>query len=307
MEVLMMKKTSPTKKGLLLTNAYYSPEGAKHQAKRLKQEFKKLGVTLDVKKNNFFACYLDNSCDLVKHIKDYDFCIYLNKDKYISRLLEQSGLKLFNSHQAIVDCDDKMETFIKLAGHNIPVPITLPGLLCHSKSEPLKKSTIKFVEKTLGYPLIMKSSYGSYGTGIHKIDNRDQLIEHMEQLKMRPHLYQQYIPSSYGKDIRVMLIGHKVVSAMVRQSTDDFRSNLALGGTATPYTLPKELNTLCVKVSKVLNLDFCGIDVLFGEDNNYYICEVNSNAHFKGSESATSINIAGKYAKYIYDKMYTKK
>lgn len=301
------QQKSIPKRGLLLTNAYHSPAGAKHQAKRLKQEFKKLGVILDVKPNDFFARYLDNACELMNHSKEYDFCIYLNKDKYISKLLEQSGLKLFNCHQAIVDCDDKMETFIKLSGHHIPVPMTLPGLLCHNKSIGVKKRTIKFVEKTLGYPLIMKSSYGSYGTGVHKIDNRDELVECMEKLKMRPHLYQQYIPSSYGKDIRVMMVGHKIVSAIIRQSKDDFRSNLALGGKATPTTLSKELKNLCIKVSKILNLDFCGIDILFGEEGKYYICEVNSNAHFKGSEKATGINIAGAYANYIHDKIYLKK
>ena len=109
--------------------------------------------------------------------------------------------------------------------------------------------------------------------------------------------------SSFGRDIRVIVIGGQCVAAMIRQSNGDFRSNLELGGVGTPMTPSTELKTLCEKVAFVLHLDYCGIDVLFGE-NGYLICEVNSNAFFGGIESVTHINIAERYAKYICSVMY---
>ena len=109
--------------------------------------------------------------------------------------------------------------------------------------------------------------------------------------------------SSFGRDIRVIVIGGQCVAAMIRQSNGDFRSNLELGGVGIPMTPSPELKTLCERVAAVLRLDYCGIDVLFGE-NGYLICEVNSNAFFGGIESVTHINVAERYARYICSAMY---
>ena len=64
---------------------------------------------------------------------------------------------------------------------------------------------------------------------------------------------------------------------MQRKSNSDFRSNIELGGEGECYAIDAKLNDICVRTAKILNLDYCGIDVLFGE-NGYLVCEVNSNA-----------------------------
>lgn len=151
--------------------------------------------------------------------------------------------------------------------------------------------------------MIVKTSYGSLGKGVYKADNREQFSVIAKELKCKSHLFQQFIKSSVGRDIRVIVIGGKFVAAMIRQSNRDFRSNLELGGVGTPVTPPKEVVEMCEKTANILKLDYCGIDVLFGE-NKYYICEVNSNAFFGGIEKVTQINIAEKYSKYIYGCIY---
>ncbi len=296
------------KQGLILLNAYGSVTAMEYVANRLKNEFENLGVNIGILANNFFAAKIQEDGSIGLNLpKEYDFCVYLNKDKYISQMLESQGLKLFNSHNSIQICDDKVLTFITLSKHNIPMPTTLPGLLCFSPLSKIEEKTYLHIERSLGYPLIVKSSYGSFGSGVYKIDNREQLVEIMEKLKTRPHLFQRFVESSSGKDIRVTVIGGKVVSAIVRKSETDFRSNLELGGTASKITPDRKLICLCEKVAKLLKLDYCGIDVLFGQNGNYLICEVNSNAIFKGSESASGVNIAGLYAKHIFTKVYKEK
>ena len=47
---------------------------------------------------------------------------------------------------------------------------------------------------------------------------------------------------------------------------------------------------MAVKVVKELGLDFAGVDILFGKDGPI-LCEVNSNAQFKGLYNATGISI----------------
>ena len=287
-------------KGILFTNAYSEMQEALYGAERMQEEFEKRGVQLDIRRNDLYAvCVSDTlQCDL----QGYDFCIYFDKDKYVLQGLEKSGLPLFNSYSAIEACDDKMTTALALAGHGIPMPLTLPAPLCYDKEAQISEESLDKIEGALGYPLIVKKSYGSRGTGVYFIQDRSALKEKSQELLCEPHLYQQFIATSFGRDVRVIVIGGKVLGAMLRQSKTDFRSNVALGGSASEYQLGQETIKLCERVASILKLDYCGIDLLFGQEG-FYVCEVNSNAFFAGFEKATSKNVAGAYADYILAKL----
>lgn len=291
------------KRALILVNAYSTLQHSLNQSERLRDELGRIGVDACIRRNDFFISTIDRNGDLISDIGEYDFCIYLDKDKYVSEMLEKSGLRLFNSSAAIRACDDKMMTSICLAGHGIPLPETMPGLLCYDDDNTIREKTLDMIESRLGYPLIVKESYGSLGKGVYKADNRNELRSIAEQVKCKPHLFQSFVKTSYGRDIRAIVIGGECVAAMIRQSGGDFRSNLELGGTGTAIVPPLELKELCEKVASVLHLDYCGVDVLFGEDG-YLICEVNSNAFFGGIERVTQLNIAERYAAYIYSVIY---
>lgn len=293
------------KKGLILTNAYAKLAAFSNQSNRLKEELERLGVCTDVLKNDGFFAFINEQGEIQTSLKDYDFCIYLDKDKYISQMLEKQGMRLFNRHQSIVDCDDKAITFIRLANSGVPMPLTLSGLLCFTPDEKVRTATLDTIERTLGYPLIAKACFGSLGKDVYKIDDRKELEEIAETLKCKPHLFQKFIKESAGKDIRVIVVGGKVAAAMLRSSQTDFRSNIELGGSGAPIQIPETLKELCEKVASLLNLDYCGIDVLLAKDG-YLICEVNSNAFFGGIEKVTGVNVAKRYAEHIYNVIYKK-
>lgn len=145
----------------------------------------------------------------------------------------------------------------------------------------------------------IKKSYGSLGQGVYLIHDRKELNSIMEEVKTEPHLYQEFIKNSYGKDIRVMVVGDEVVGAMLRQSKGDFRSNLGAGGKGTPFKMTKQMKAISKKIAEIMNLDYCGIDFLIGDDNELVVCEVNSNAFFHGFEQSTKINVAKKYVDFI--------
>ena len=293
------------KRCLILVNAYSRLKSSLNQSQRLRDEFAALGVAADIRANDFFACAVERDGSLSCSVTGYDFCIYLDKDKYVARMLERSGLRLFNSSRAIEDCDDKMLTSIKLSGAGIPMPRTLPGLLCYSAdaAAPVGEDVLNAIERALGYPVVVKSCYGSLGNGVFKADDRGGLLSVAQKLKCVPHLFQQFIGESAGRDVRVIVVGGTVRAAMLRASSTDFRSNLELGGVGSPFEPDEELRRLCGHVSKLICPDYCGIDVLFGRDG-YLVCEVNSNAFFGGIERVTGINVAAAYAQYIYDSVY---
>lgn len=280
--------------GLIIINAYAPSDGTR-QVSRMRDEFVKRGIITTVMRNNeFIARIFDGKSNVAS---DYSFCLYLDKDKYVSRILEKSGIRLFNRADAIEKCDDKMTTHIMLADNGINMPDTVPGLLCYDRSAPLCEKTISAIESIFGYPVVVKESFGSLGKGVFKADNRTQLILLCERLKTTPHLFQRYIEKSCGKDMRVIVIGGKTIGGILRKSDGDFRSNIGLGGKATAAVVPDEISRMAEKAASVLGLDYCGIDFLL--DDAPLLCEVNSNAYFDAFEHATGINVAAAYAEHI--------
>ena len=284
-------------KGIILINTYFDTAATRYQSCRIKEELEKLGAETDVKKNDFFGAAIKEG-KLENAAKGYDFCVYLDKDKYVSYALEKCGIRLFNRHDAIRACDDKAITFLRLAGNGVPMPKTFPGLLCYTPDSRVSSKTYEFLARELGFPMIAKQCYGSLGKFVYKIDNMEELELTGERIKCVPHLFQQFISESAGRDVRVICVGGRAIAAMKREANGDFRSNIELGGKGTPYEIDCELRDLTEKVARILNLDYCGIDVLFGKDG-YLLCEVNSNAFFGGIESVTGENIAKKYAEHI--------
>lgn len=287
------------KKCIILINAYADKRGTR-QTQRLTEEFSALGITTEVRTNDRFPlCIKDGNIELTDF--DCDFCVYLDKDKYIAAMLEKRGVVLFNGAAAIEKCDDKMLTHIALSGSGIPMPETIPGLLCYDPAASIPAEVIDKVEK-LGYPVVVKQSYGSIGKGVFKADNRRELIKLCEKVKLTPHLFQKFISSSSGKDMRVIVIGGKAIGAIKRVSDVDFRSNIGLGARAEKTTLPDNVKKIAERAAKLLKLDYCGIDFTVGD--NPLLLEVNSNAYFDAFESVSGINVARQYAQYIVNKVY---
>lgn len=285
-------------KGLILKNAYYDAPVYAHQCARIKEELEKLGIAADVRANDFFPASLDGDV----HVKTgYDFCVFLDKDNYVGEMLERAGMRLFNSAAAVAACDDKMLTAIRLSGIGVPMPRTLPGLLCYTPSAEIKpRAAAKVAE--LGFPVVVKTAHGSMGKGVFRADDEEQLLALMEKVKCSPHLFQEYIAESAGRDLRVIVVGGRVLGGMERVSDGDFRSNIGAGGSGRPYPVGADAAALCVKIADALGLDFCGIDLLFGR-RGMLLCEVNSNAFFKEFESVTGVNVAAAYARHIADTM----
>lgn len=283
-------------RGLIIINAFSDAQIA--TVTRFKDEFVRLGITVDIKRNNTFLTWIKESKCLVDEY-NYDFCIYYDQDIYVGRLLEKKGIRLFNSISSIEICADKMLTHIALANSGVKMPNTISGFCCYTESKNYTSNQLNYIIKQLKLPLVAKLCYGSSGDSVFLIKTKQELREFCFRYKLQPHLFQEYIQSSFGKDIRIMVVGKKAVGAMQRTNLNDFRSNIAVNGVGKPFNLDTKLKNLAENVSEILNLDYCGIDLLFGENDEPILCEVNSNAFIVGFEKFTGINVARIYAKYI--------
>jgi RimK family alpha-L-glutamate ligase len=285
-------------KGCIILNAYAQPKQSVEQAERLKKEFNFLNTKVDILLNGAFKTAMVNG-KIETEIKKYDFAIFLDKDKYLSALLEKAGVKLYNSHDSIRVCDDKAETIIKLSSFSVPIPDTIFGPLSYLDTNPVLASFLTSVEQTFGFPVVVKECYGSMGKGVYIAYNRTEFEEIIEKVKQKPFICQKYIDYKKGTDVRVIVIGNKAVSSILRTNKKDFRSNVGAGGIGQKFDPPKSFLRLAEKVAKVLRLDYCGVDLLFESQTSALVCEVNSNAFFEETERVTGKNIARLYAEYI--------
>lgn len=287
-------------KGLIICNGYGLANGIVNQIKRLKEEFAKRNIGIDVKKNNEIIVFIDH--ETIKcNLQHYDFIIYLDKDRFVARMLEKCGYRLFNKAKSIELCDDKMLTHISLTNNNIKMPISISSTLCYKDNG--DRNFVDEVTKKLSFPMIVKENYGSLGKQVYLINNIDELNEIENKLIHTPHIYQEFISSSKGKDYRIIVIGHKVVAYMKRENKHSYLSNLACGGKSYVCNLSKEYLDMAVKASEILDLDYCGVDILEGPNNEPILSEVNSNAFYEGIEKTTKINVASTYVDYILSKI----
>lgn len=292
------------KRGLVVVNAYDVLPSIEHFVERMKEEFEPFEIELDVRPASDIYAFIGSDGELYATDLPYDFCIFLDKDRYISHLLEEAGLKLFNSAQAIEACDDKMLTYMNLMHFGIRMPKTVSGPLHYSLLD--NDNFLHNVEKVIPYPIVVKSNFGSQGEGVYLAHDFDELKEIDKKIIYRPRLYQEFIEASKGFDYRLICIGGKFVAGYKRRSlTDEFRSNLACGGVGVEHTMnPFQIDT-AERIARIMKLDYCGIDLLeSGIPEEPILCEINSNAFIKGAEKVTKINIASKYAEYIYNTVY---
>lgn len=298
-----------TLNGKIIVNSFLRPKESLLQAERLKEEFSRLNVNVDILSDAFIRTCIDDG-KINSQIKA-DFVVYLDKDMYALEMLDSLGIRLFNPFNAIMLCNDKARTYISLSGKGISMPKTFFAPLCYLDQDRLNLNHLKFIASKLGFPIIIKECFGSMGRGVYKADSFDELLEISNKLKLLPHLYQKFISHSKGKDMRVICIGKKTLCAMIRENANDFRSNIALGGKGTKIDINdeqfKDFKDLAEKTASILGLDYCGIDLLFDDNNKPILCEVNSNAFFNEIESVSNVNVAKAYAEYVLNEILSKK
>ena len=270
---------------------------------RFSSEFKKRNIEVKVFTNDGTLAKIEDG-NIIINLPKADFVLYMDKDIYLARMLEKAGYHLFNKADFIKLCDDKVLTYIRCANEGIPMIKTIAGPLVYS--EHLEESNYKFLDtviEELGLPLVVKKVYGSLGEGVYIANTKEELRNIYKEIYRNPLLFQAYMSHSYGKSIRVLIINNKVVGGFERYNTSDFRSNF--GETATSRKLEKESKFLAFadKIAQKLDILYAGIDLLYDENEEPILCEINSNAFFEEFEKCTKIDVAKLYVDMVIEEV----
>ena len=284
--------------GWLIVNGFLGSQKFNELYGYLSRAAESHSITLEIKTSDSFTVPMG---ELICKDARPDFILFWDKDIHLARRLESEGIRLFNSADAIEICDNKILTASALSGK-----IATPKTIISPKTfEGVGYNNLNFVEnatRVLGLPLIIKEAYGSFGAQVYLAKTLDEAKNIITSLGHKDFIMQEFISESIGRDVRVNVVGGKVVSAMERYNENDFRSNISNGGSMKKIVLTPEIEAITIKAAEIIGLDFVGVDVLFGNDGPI-VCEVNSNPHFKSSLECTGVDMSEKIMDYIAEKM----
>lgn len=213
----------------------------------------------------------------------------------IVRQLEMQGVYSVSSSIAINRSRDKLRSMQLLAKAGVGIPKTVVSRNSADIDD--------LIDKIGGTPVIIKLARGTHGNGVVLAETRKAAKSVLQAFYLSNDdgtniLIQEFVKESAGTDIRVFVVGSRVVASMKRQSLDDdFRSNLHKGGEGTIVKLNEEERKMAIKAAKTMGLNVAGVDMMRSE-RGPLILEVNASPGF-GIEKVTGRDVASPIIEYV--------
>lgn len=203
--------------------------------------------------------------------------------------LSEGGVPVINAPTAIERAVDKYRALEFLKSAAIPVPGTIV-------TENVNEAIQAF--KSFGGEAIVKPVFGSRGIGAARISDPDIAERVFRTLRFYKHvIYIQQFISHGTRDIRAFVIENEVIAAMRRESKS-WKTNVSQGAKPVEFDPPEELSKMAVEAARVIGCEIAGVDVM-ESDQGFMINEVNSQPGWRGLQSTTKTDIAGKIADYV--------
>lgn len=268
------------------------------QARLMAEACEQLNVQPTILKNYEMMMKLDEELQ-----NKPDFVIFLDKDILLATYLKNCGIPVFNDPEVIETCDNKAKQYIQLAKAHVPMPTTIIAPKVYPKFTIRDSGYFENVLHTLGLPMIIKEGHGSFGMNVYLIHTEEEFYEKVDALRGVDFVFQQFVASSRGRDIRVNIIGDEIIASMYRHSETDFRANITNGGHAEKIMLTDIQKEVAIQAAKAVGAEFAGVDLLFGPDEEPIVCEVNAAAHIRNLYNVTGINVGVSFVEYILKKI----
>lgn len=213
-------------------------------------------------------------------------CVSFYRSIASTIILEEKGIPVVNSSRVLMGCEDKLYTTARLARRGVPVPRTAIAFS--------REACVEAAEE-LGYPLVVKPIYGSWGRMIARALDRESLEEilefreNMQSPHFKVHYLQEYVEKP-GRDIRACYIWGDVPAAIYRVS-DRWKTNTALGGRAVPASLSEEQLELVRRAGDELGGGVLGVD-LVERGSESLVLEVNGIPQYRNISRVTGVDVS---------------
>lgn len=205
----------------------------------------------------------------------------------VLRQFEIMDVYPLNESVAIGRSRDKLRSMQLLAQAGVGLPVTA---FAHDP-----KQTDQVLEMVGGAPVVIKLLEGTQGIGVVLAETNNSarsIIEAFRGASVNI-LVQEFIKEAGNSDIRIIVVGGKVIAAMERSGAEgDFRSNLHRGGSSRGIRISPEERSTAIRSAKRMGLNVAGVDLL-RSNHGPVVMEVNSSPGLEGIEKATGVDVAG--------------
>ena len=199
--------------------------------------------------------------------------------------LEDHGVPVMNAPRAIERSVDKFYTTALLHEAGLATP---PTVVCESADDAMR-AVREFRD------VVIKPIFGSMGHGLVRVADPDTAFRVVKSLeRIRSVFYVQRAIDHGGRDVRVFVVGERVVAAIERFAVNgDWRTNVARGAAVRSFDLPADWARIAARAAAVVGADYAGVDLLPARDGSLYVLEVNGIPGWQGLQQATGIDVAG--------------
>ncbi|HET6594625.1 MAG TPA: lysine biosynthesis protein LysX [Anaerolineales bacterium] len=216
-----------------------------------------------------------------------------NSGLYVLRLLNAFGVPTVNTAAVAEVCGDKLMTSAALARAGVPQPRSAAAFSPESALEAIE---------AFGYPVVLKPVVGSWGRLLAKINDRDAaeaVLEHKSTLGSAQHsiFYMQEYIEKPGRDIRAVVIGDRVLTAMYRKSKH-WITNTARGGEGELCPITPDIEELCLRAAKSVGGGVLAVDLVEHPEKGLVVNEINHTMEFHTMQPVSAIDIAGEIVEY---------
>ncbi len=215
---------------------------------------------------------------------------------YACRIFNIWGIPTVNTAAVAEACGDKLITTALLAQANVPQP--------NSRVAFTPELALETIE-TMGYPVVLKPVVGSWGRLLAKVNDRDSaeaILEHKSVLGSVQHsvfYIQEYIEKP-GRDIRSVVVGDKVITALYRKSPH-WITNTARGGEGELCPVTPELEELSLKAAQAVGGGVLAVDVIEDPKRGLLVNEVNHTMEFHTLQPLSGIDIGDAIVGYTLE------
>jgi [lysine-biosynthesis-protein LysW]--L-2-aminoadipate ligase len=220
--------------------------------------------------------------------------ISYNSGLYALRILNAFGVPTVNTATVAEICGDKLTTSAMLARANVAQPRNIVAFTPEAALEAIE---------AFGYPVVLKPVVGSWGRLLAKINDRDAaeaVLEHKATLGSVQHsvfYIQEYIKKP-GRDIRAIVVGERVLTAIYRKS-EHWITNTARGGEGELCPITPEIESLCLSAASAVGGGVLAVDLVEHPEKGMVVNEINHTMEFHTAQPISGVDIADEIVSYV--------
>lgn len=222
-------------------------------------------------------------------------CVSYYRNLHSTAALEGMGVNVINCLNTGILAGNKLFTHMLLKKYGVPTPYAAVAFS--------KESAIEYLE-SYGYPKVIKPTVGSWGRLISKLNDKDSAEGIIESRESMYPIYQVHYLEEFvnrpPRDIRAIMVGDKIVAAIYRTSgKGNWKTNMALGGTAEQCKVTPEMEEMCIKAKNAVQGDIVGVDLMESNERGLVVHEVNNTTEYKNTVRVCGVDIPSLMIDYV--------